>query len=216
MPVAWGWPSVVSLESNEATFQKSGTSLEQCYLLCSKLTPLSPHVTTTNQRETTTKQFVILGCGQSAICETTKVMPTLFHNCIRNVTFRKAHMFHTFKGPIQGRTPCPAFEIMTSWLPVIGGEESIWNHKIHQNPRRGWCRRMLVVWPVFFVALSRYDFCCSQWGPGSLQKPLAANGHGGSAKASGEISNILYDPWLTHLSESCKCFVSHSAVWGIR
>jgi len=26
------------------------------------------------------------------------VMPTLFHNCIRNVTFRKARMFHTFKG----------------------------------------------------------------------------------------------------------------------
>mmetsp|Transcript_9630 Transcript_9630/g.21401 ORF Transcript_9630/g.21401 Transcript_9630/m.21401 type:complete len:467 (-) Transcript_9630:61-1461(-) len=26
------------------------------------------------------------------------VLPTLFHNCIRNVTFRKAYMFHTFKG----------------------------------------------------------------------------------------------------------------------
>ena len=29
-----------------------------------------------------------------------KVLPTLFHNCIRNVTFRKAYMFHTFKGRI--------------------------------------------------------------------------------------------------------------------
>ena len=96
------------------------------------------------------------GCGQSAICETTKVMPTLFHNCIRNVTFRKARMFHTFKGPIQGRTPLPRIwnhDFITSWLPVIGGEESIWNRKIHQNPRRGWCGRMLVVWPVFFCCM---------------------------------------------------------------
>eukprot|EP00913_Durusdinium_trenchii_P016077 g15111.t1 len=26
------------------------------------------------------------------------VMPTLYHNCVRNVTFRRAYMFHTFKG----------------------------------------------------------------------------------------------------------------------
>lgn len=141
----------------------------------SKLISLSPHLTTTTN---TAKQFVIFWVHWPAIFETTKVMPTLFHNCIRNVTFRKARMFHTFKGPGESKAEtrhdrgiCKIAQNHFMTPLVILAERNL--YEIAKFTRtQGWDddngRNAPLVDPVFLEDVA-VDMCA----PSGIPKPLS-------------------------------------------